>query len=206
MQWFKRRGKKKIEATIPGQEPQPAFFHELMPEMEQEEAEAQPQDFMEIDDSPVPGLTLLRVLQGHKGTINSIAWSPDGRLLASPSADQTIRLWDVATGECVRILQDGQSPEGVGFVDPPFSLAIQCHRSIEVLGGEEFARTWHRESAYEVDYEFYCAATDPSRNLLAFSGHYLGYGDESGGVDDEIYDYASLFEASTGKIPLVYSA
>jgi len=51
-----------------------------------------------------PGVKLLRTLRGHTGYIGRIAWSPDGRLLASPSADETIRLWDAETGECLRTL------------------------------------------------------------------------------------------------------
>ena len=51
-----------------------------------------------------PGVKLLRTLRGHEGWIGRIAWSPDGKVLASPSADRTIRLWDAETGECMRTL------------------------------------------------------------------------------------------------------
>jgi WD40 repeat protein len=51
------------------------------------------------------GVSLLRTLRGHTGWIGRIAWSPDGRLIASPSEDKTIRLWSVETGECLHILQ-----------------------------------------------------------------------------------------------------
>jgi RNA polymerase sigma factor (sigma-70 family) len=40
----------------------------------------------------------IRRLEGHQGSVPSIAFSPDGTSLASGSADKTIRLWDVGTG------------------------------------------------------------------------------------------------------------
>ncbi len=52
-----------------------------------------------------PGVKLVRTLRGHTDWIGRIAWSPDGRMLASPSADMTIRLWDAETGKCLRRLE-----------------------------------------------------------------------------------------------------
>ena len=43
---------------------------------------------------------LIRTLIGHTDTLSSIAFSPDGKLLASGSYDITIKLWDVTTGRC----------------------------------------------------------------------------------------------------------
>ena len=40
----------------------------------------------------------LRTLEGHTDWVCSVAFSPDGKTLASGSGDQTIKLWDVATG------------------------------------------------------------------------------------------------------------
>ena len=65
----------------------------------------EPANGVHVGESPVPGLTLRRILRGHTDAINRIAWSPDGRFLASPSNDQTIRIWDVVRGECTAVME-----------------------------------------------------------------------------------------------------
>src|SRR5262249_5003131 len=42
-------------------------------------------------------------LQGHTEEINAIAFDREGGRFVSASSDRTVRLWDAATGQCLRV-------------------------------------------------------------------------------------------------------
>jgi WD40 repeat protein len=57
-------------------------------------------EYIKVGRSPTKGIKLRQIFRGHTERIQEISWSPDGRYLASPSDDKTVRIWDEVTGEC----------------------------------------------------------------------------------------------------------
>ena len=64
-----------------------------------------PADGVRVGESPMSGLILRRILEGHTGLIRRMAWSSNGKFLASPSEDGTVRVWNVVLGKCVAVLK-----------------------------------------------------------------------------------------------------
>ena len=66
----------------------------------------------------------LRTLEGHTESVYTIAFSPDGKTLASGSYDETVRLWDVNTGELLKTFEGHESSvESVAFSPDGKTLA-----------------------------------------------------------------------------------
>jgi len=77
----------------------------------------------------------LRTLEGHTKWVESVAFSPDGKLLASGSGDNMIKLWDVATGQELRTLR--------GHTDPVWSVAFSPDGKLLASGsGDETLMVW----------------------------------------------------------------
>ncbi len=75
-------------------------------------------------------------LTGHSGPVGSVAFSPDGATLASASADQSVRLWDPATGQRIGQPLTGHTDE-VGSVALRPAGAILASASVD-----ETVRLW----------------------------------------------------------------
>ncbi len=48
-----------------------------------------------------------RTFEGHAGAVNCCGISPDGKICVSGSSDNTLRLWETASGKCLSVLGEG---------------------------------------------------------------------------------------------------
>jgi WD40 repeat protein len=54
-------------------------------------------------------------LTGHTKDVSGLAFTADGQVLASGDWDGFTRLWDVATGEQLQVLEQGSSVKSATF-------------------------------------------------------------------------------------------
>jgi WD40 repeat protein len=118
------------------------------------------------------GQTLTEVgrLRGHTANLNNIAFSSDGKRLASTSADGTAKVWDLSTGEATETLALGsQSAYGVGFSPDASLLYTAAGRTLKTWDLDGRRRFLPRELSADVETELGSHAQPaPSGDRIAY--------------------------------------
>ena len=103
----------------------------------------------------------LALFRGHIGPVERLSYSPDGRFIASSSADRSVRLWDAVTGEQKAILNQDNTVSN--FVYSPDGSTITTNTQGKVclwnaVTGEQKAtlterlyNNWFFSVAYSLD-------------------------------------------------------
>jgi len=81
------------------------------------------------------------VLSGHENLVTRLAFSPDGRFLASGGWDRTIKIWNPVTGENLKTL--AMVTSGADRVE---AVAFSPDGKILAAGGSKFVSLWDTES------------------------------------------------------------
>jgi len=129
-----------------------------------------PANLAEASASSHLPVTCLKTLRGHLSRVWTIAFSPDGQMLASGSDDQTIRLWNARDGTCLTVLQGHTSgvtsvrfsPNGqllaTASEDSSIRLWSVAHRtSLKTLQGHT---RWVRAVAFSPDGQTLASGSD----------------------------------------------
>ena len=124
------------------------------------------------------------VQMGHGGLVNSITFSPDGRLLASGSSDKTIKLWEVSTGRLLKTLK--------GHVEDVNSVAFSPDGRLLAGGGDDSVIKLWEVSTGKLMYTFKGSWNGVLSIAFSPDGKYLASGSRDG--------ILRIWRVSTGKL------
>ncbi|MCI5715187.1 MAG: hypothetical protein MR279_01010 [Bacteroidales bacterium] len=89
--------------------------------------------FEKLNAQDVTKFKCLKTLKGHKYSVNSVAYSPDGTKIISGSGDETVKIWDANTGKCLKTLKGhsetvyslAYSPDGTKIISGSYDKTVK---------------------------------------------------------------------------------
>ncbi|MEO8955680.1 MAG: serine/threonine-protein kinase [Ktedonobacteraceae bacterium] len=135
--------------------------------------------------------------RGHAGRVTAVAWSPNGKYIASGGDDHTIQIWNALTGSRLLISQGHSGGVPAVAWSPDSTLVASASAGPSISGGpasDNTVQVWN-------------AATGQS--IYAYHGHSSGITDvawspKGDRVASSSSDYTvQVWDATTGQHPLI---
>ena len=94
-------------------------------------------ELKQLDSGKAP--RLIRTLTGHRARVTDVCFTPDDSRIVSSSLDETMRLWNVDTGECLKEWSIPGPYRGMDITGSIGMTTAQC-RALKALGAFERAQ------------------------------------------------------------------
>ncbi|RKU28053.1 hypothetical protein C6497_09985 [Candidatus Poribacteria bacterium] len=124
--------------------------------------------------------TSKHILKGHESMVTCLSYSPNSKIIASGSRDQTVRLWDVNTGKLIRTLTEHKSeiiflsfsPDGSTLITGSSDMTINywdvTSRELKLPLAMQGVISDKRDSKEKIKRTFF----SPDKSILVTAGEY----------------------------------